>query len=85
MYDFDFFSKHPEESDRDDDLFEELPDGTTVWRGCVFGMEVVEYELQSIAARSPNKVFAVSLQERNQPIIGPIAIAPLKLRNRARA
>ena len=42
--------KFPEGStSRDYDIFEELADGTKVWRACVVGMENVELKLEELS------------------------------------
>jgi hypothetical protein len=60
----------PEDSDnRDYDVFEELPDGSTIWRACVFGMVNVELKLRELAKETGNKLFALNLQDRTLPVI----------------
>jgi hypothetical protein len=60
--------KFPEGSaDCDYDVFEELGDGTTVWRACVVGMENVELKLRELARESNNKFFALNFQGGIQP------------------
>jgi len=56
---------------RDYDIFEELPDGSTIWRACVFGMKNVELKLLEMAMETNNKFFALNLQDSSQPIIRP--------------
>jgi hypothetical protein len=64
--------KFPEGStNRDYDIFEELPDGGTVWRACVFGMRNAELKLREFARESNNKFFALNLQDRTQRVIRP--------------
>jgi hypothetical protein len=70
----DFATQHrfPEGSgNRDYDVFEELPDGSTIWRDCAFGMGNVELKLRELARESNNKFFALYLQDRDQPVILP--------------
>ena len=63
--------KFPEGStNRDDDVFEELPDGTTRWRACVIGMANVERKLQELAMDSNSRFFALNLQERSLSHVG---------------
>jgi hypothetical protein len=72
------FQKFPDDSgNRDDDLFEELPDGSTVWRGRVFGMGATESRLRELARLTPNKLFALHLFDRSTP-----ALSPFKLQTR---
>ena len=62
--------KFPEGSDnRDYDVFEELNDGSTVWRACVVGMENVESKLRELALESNNKFFALNLENPIQPAV----------------
>ena len=69
MTDFPTQHKFPEGStNRDYDVFEEFPDGSTVWRACVFGMENVELKLRELAKETTNKFFALSLQDRSQAV-----------------
>ena len=64
--------KYPEDSaNRDYDIFEELPDGSTVWRACVFGMGNVEGMLRQLARESNNKFFAPNLNNRSEPATRP--------------
>ena len=56
---------------RDYDIFEQLPDGSTIWRACVFGMKNVELKLLEMARETNNKFFALNLQDRSLPIIRP--------------
>ena len=52
--------KFPEGSmNRDYDMYEELADGTKIWRACVVGMENVELELQELARESKNRFLAL--------------------------
>jgi hypothetical protein len=65
-------SKFPDGSTTCDyDIFEELPDGSAIWRACVFGMNNVELKLLEMARETNNKVFAVNLQDRSQPVVRP--------------
>jgi len=65
--------KFPEGSaNRDYDVFEEFPDGSTIWRACVFGMENVELKLQKLARESDNRFFALRLQDRREVVIRPL-------------
>ena len=62
--------KYPEGSEyRDYDIFEVLPDGVAVWRGCVVGMEGVEQKLRDLARESNNSFFALILVDRSEPVI----------------
>jgi hypothetical protein len=60
MRDCPILHKFPEGSvSRDYDIFEELHDGSWVWRACVVGMQNVELKLQELARESNNKFIAV--------------------------
>jgi len=47
---------------RDYDIFEKFPDGSTIWRACVFGRYETRRKLQDLAERSPNEFFAIDIQ-----------------------
>ena len=77
MNDQDALGKFPEGSTNIDfDIFEELPDGSTVWRGCVFGMECVESKLRELSQNSKNKFFALNLHDHDRPPIRPRSRLP---------
>lgn len=46
---------------REYDLFEQLPDGSPIWRGHVSGIEEAGVKLREIAAGTTNACFAVHL------------------------
>ena len=78
MTDFPTHHKFPEGSaNRDYDVFEEFPDGSTVWRACVFGMEKVELKLRELARESNNNFFALNLRDGTRPPIRP-STSPIK-------
>ncbi len=56
---------------REYDLFEELPDGSTVWRSCVVGMKNAEISLQQLTEESNNRFFAIHLYDRSQSVLYP--------------
>jgi hypothetical protein len=67
------YYKLPENStNRDYDIFEEFPDGSTVWRACVFGMGNVKLKLQELANETTNKCFALNLRDATQTPIRPL-------------
>jgi hypothetical protein len=73
LTDHPMFSKFPENStNRDYDIFEEFPDGSTIWRACVFGMGNVELKLHELAKETSNKFFALNLREGTQAPIRPM-------------
>ena len=52
--------KFPEDSlNRDYDIFEELPDGSTIWRACVLGMGNVELKLRELAGETTSKYLCI--------------------------
>jgi hypothetical protein len=57
--------------DRDYDLFEEFPDGSIIWRACIFGLEQAELHLRELARESTNKFYAVCLQDHSTPLVIP--------------
>jgi hypothetical protein len=64
--------KFPEGSTNCDyDIFEELPDGSTVWRACTFGMENVELKFRDMAKETSNRIFAINLLGGSLPVIRP--------------
>ena len=70
MNDSSMFHKFPTGSThRDYDIFEEFPDGSTVWRGTVFGMQNVEAKLVELSRGARTKLFALSLQDGANTII----------------
>ncbi len=44
---------------REYDLFEKFPDGSTIWRDFVVGLEVARQRLQHLAQESTNEFFAI--------------------------
>lgn len=72
MSDFPTHHKFPEDTtNRDYDIFEGLPDGSTVWRACVFGIENVELKFRELAKETSNRIFAISLLDQSTPVIRP--------------
>jgi hypothetical protein len=65
-------NKFPEVStDRDYDVFEEMPDGSTVLRACVFGIENVELKFRELAKETTNRIFAINLLDQPVAVIHP--------------
>jgi len=46
---------------REYDLFEQLPDGSPIWRGHVVGTQEVSLKLEEIARKTANECFAIHL------------------------
>jgi hypothetical protein len=52
------------------DIFEKLPDGSSVWRACVAGQFDTARNLQELAEHSVNEFFAIEINSRQlQPLI----------------
>ncbi len=43
------------------DLFEKFPDGSSLWRACVIGLEGTRLHMSDLAKRSSNKFYAMHL------------------------
>lgn len=43
------------------DLFEKFPDGSSLWRDSVPGLEKTRIQLQELAQRSENQFYAINL------------------------
>jgi hypothetical protein len=43
------------------DLFEKFPDGSSLWRACVIGLEGARIHVSDLARRSPNKFYAMNV------------------------
>ena len=43
------------------DLFEKFPDGSSLWRACVIGLEGARTHVSDLARRSPNKFYAMNV------------------------
>ena len=43
------------------DLFEKFPDGSSLWRACVIGLEGTRRHMFDLAQRSPNQFYAMHL------------------------
>ena len=69
-------NRFPEDSTiRNYDVFEELPDGSTIWRACVFGKGSAELTLRELAKETANKLFALNLHDPTLPVIHPLKAA----------
>jgi hypothetical protein len=52
------------------DIFEKLPDGSSIWRSCVPGQYETERRLRDLAEHSVNEFFAVEINSRQlQPLV----------------
>jgi hypothetical protein len=60
----------------DYDVFEEFPDGATIWRACVCGMKEVELKMLELRRQTSNKLFALDLNDGGGL---PYVIAPAGL------
>jgi hypothetical protein len=43
------------------DLFERFPDGSSLWRACVVGLEGAQRHMHDLALRSSNQFYAMHL------------------------
>jgi hypothetical protein len=57
------------------DLFEKFPDGSSLWRACVIGLEGTHWHMCDLAKRSSNQFYAMHL--------GSGKIVPLDLQHGA--
>lgn len=46
---------------REFDLFERFPDGSSLWRGCVIGLENTRHHLELLARKSKNRFYAIDV------------------------
>jgi hypothetical protein len=44
------------------DLFEKFPDGSSLWRACVIGLEGTRLHMFDLARRSPNQFYAMNVE-----------------------
>ncbi len=42
------------------DLFEKFPDGSSLWRACVLGLEGTRLHLKELAQKSENRFYAIA-------------------------
>ena len=62
--------KFPNDSaTREYDVFEESPDGSTIWRACALGMKDAEIKLEQLAKESGNRFFAVHILDQRESVI----------------
>jgi hypothetical protein len=50
---------------REYDLFERLPDGTSLWRTVVFGLENARTKLHTLAQYSTNEFYAIHIPTKD--------------------
>ena len=67
---------------RDFDIFEKFPDGSTIWRACVFGQFEATRKLQELAEHSHNEFIAIDIQA-GEPL--PVLAHPHKAQRPPRA
>jgi hypothetical protein len=65
---------------RNFDIFEKAPDGSMIWRTCVFGKFEAERKLHELAEQSQNQFLAVDI-ETGEPLP---KVAPQKSRQALR-
>ena len=71
----DFHKVSDGSNDRDYDVFEEFPDGSTAWRASIFGIQNAELKLRELAEGSKNNFFALDLHDWDRVAICPHSIA----------
>jgi hypothetical protein len=61
---------------REYDLFEKFPDGSSLWRACVLGLEGTRLHLQELAQKSGNQFYAIEMVSGKtvSPGQGPIGL-----------
>jgi hypothetical protein len=77
MNEIPMLNKYPEKwAFIDYDVFEEFPNGATLWRACVCGMKEVESKMIQLRKETPNKLFALNLKDgRDVPaVVAPAAL-----------
>ena len=47
------------------DLFEKFPDGSSLWRDSISGLETTRLRLHELAQRSENQFYAINLTTRD--------------------
>jgi hypothetical protein len=48
-------------TNREYDLFEKFPDGSSLWRACVIGLRGTRIHMVDLARRSPNQFYAMNV------------------------
>lgn len=70
------------------DLFERFPDGSSLWRACVVGLEGARLHMKDLALKSQNQFYAMHVSsgkvEFHETGRGELAM-PLKLDNPSKA
>jgi hypothetical protein len=70
------------------DLFEKFPDGSSLWRACVIGLEGARQHMQDLARRSPNQFYAMHVLSGkivNLNLLCGELTTPLKTSNQSKA
>jgi hypothetical protein len=64
---------------RDFDIFEKFPDGSTIWRTCVSGQFEADRKLAELAEHSQNEFVAIDIQagDRFPANVGPLKSRPM--------
>ena len=66
------------------DLFEKFPDGSSLWRGCVKGLEGTRHHMMELSKTSHNRFYAMDIQNgrivhHNLDHLGAQMSAPRKM------
>lgn len=72
------------------DLFEKFPDGSSLWRGCVQGLEGTRHHMMELAKTSKNRFYAMDIGNgkiihHNLDHIGADLTAPRKMSGRGKS
>jgi hypothetical protein len=75
---------------REYDLFEKFPDGSSLWRACVLGLEGTRLHLRELAQKSGNHFYAIELVSGktfhlNLERVGLELLAPPRISRRSKA
>jgi len=74
------------------ELFEKFPDGSSLWRDCVFDIETTRLRLREMAQKSKNRFYAIDLTtgeiltcnpERDAPALPEPSVAVAQKNNHA--
>jgi hypothetical protein len=70
------------------DLFERFPDGSSLWRACVLGLEGARLHMKDLALKSPNQFYAMHVNsgkiELHKGRVGDLRMS-VKLEKRSKA
>ena len=72
------------------DLFEKFPDGSTLWRGSVLGVESTRIHLRELSQKSGNRFYAIDMAtgkiiQSGSERVGPGLLAPQEIGKRSKS